>query len=104
MKNALKLTHLAPRHPTDAAFSYICVRDHFSSPILPKKAESVFTTTGFADWKKAIAKDGFHSHDISQADKEATLHALKIPTEYSNVAASISEQVILKYPTTHNHP
>ena len=69
---------------TDAVFCYICVRDHFSNPILPKKAESALTTTGFTNWKKAMTKDRFRSHDISQAHKEATLHVLKIPTEYSN--------------------
>ena len=76
----------------DAAFCYICVRDHFSNPISPKKAESAFTTTGFTNWKKAMTKDGFRSREISQAHKEAMLRVLKIPTEYSNVAMSISEQ------------
>ena len=81
---------------TDAAFCYICVRDHFSNPISPKKAESAFTTTGFINWKKEMTKDGFRSHDISQAHKEATFRVLKIPTEYSNVATSISEQYMFE--------
>ena len=34
---------------TDAAFCYICVRDHSSNPISPKKAESTFTTTRFTN-------------------------------------------------------
>ena len=38
-----------------------------------------------------MTRDGFPSHDISQAHKEAKLRVLKIPTEYSNVATSISE-------------
>ena len=69
---------------TGAAFCYICVRDHFSNPISPGKILSAFTTTGFTKWIKATAKDGFRSHDISQAHTEATLRALKIPIECSN--------------------
>ena len=34
---------------TDAAFCYICVRDHFSNPISPEKVEPAFTTTGFTN-------------------------------------------------------
>ena len=62
---------------------------------MAKKAESAFTTTGFTNWKKATTKDGFCSHDISQAHKEATLRVLKIPTEYSSVTTSMSEQRML---------
>ena len=81
---------------TDAAFFHICVKDHFSNPISPKKAEPAFTTTGFTNWKKSMTKDGFRNHDISQAHKEAGLRVLKIPTDYSNVATGISEQYMFE--------
>ena len=74
----------------------VCVKDHFSNPISPKKAESAFTSTGFSNWKKAMTKDGFQSHDVSQAHRDATLRVTKIPTEYKNVATSISEQFLLE--------
>lgn len=81
---------------SDAAFCFICVKDHFSNPISPKKAESAFTSTGFSNWKKAMTKDGFQSHDVSQAHRDATLRVTKIPTEYKNVATSISEQFTME--------
>ena len=43
-----------------------------------------------------MTNDRFHSHDISQVQKEATLRALKIPTEYSNVETTISEQYMFE--------
>ena len=43
-----------------------------------------------------MTRDGFRSHDISQAHKEATLRVLKITTEYSNVARSTSEQYMFE--------
>lgn len=64
----------------DAAFCFTCLSALRKSMISATKAETVFTETGYRNWKKALESGrGFSKHECSDSHKEATERLITAP-------------------------
>ena len=79
----------------DLAFCFVCVvaykKSHLHSiPCL----EQTFISTGFSNWKDAIAK--FTKHESSQCHKESVLKTVTLPATTSDVGEMLSSQIAVE--------
>ena len=56
--------------------------------------EQTFISTGFSNWKDAIAK--FTKHESSQCHKESVLKTVTLPATTSDVSEMLSSQIAVE--------
>ena len=77
---------------SDSVRCHACMKANKITALSASKANAAFITKGFDNWKKALTKDGFVGHELSQAHREAVLRTVEAPSsQYGNVGVSLSE-------------
>lgn len=76
----------------DLAFCYSCITAYQNNLLQSAHClESTFISTGFSNWKDAVAK--FSKHEGSCCHKDAVLHTVTLPATTSNVSELLSTQL-----------
>ncbi len=76
----------------DLAFCFVCIAAYKKNHLHSISClEQTFISTGFLNWKDAIAK--FNKHEHSQCHKESVLKTITLPATTSDVSEMLASQI-----------